>query len=153
MTTFAFSLGQLPFLTDQEKGVLMEYQNYVDSVGIHIYSRVPGRFFGYITAGETDFHRAESWRREAEKAGKDVWLTEVQGEPYEKGNAVHIKQRSYPSFDPERMIDLVSDLTVRGFQKQLLWGVEHWLWHEKQGHPEWVNAWNKLQEAPLLKAA
>jgi|SRR3989344_4561261 len=151
IATFSFSLGKIPFIPDKERSIFRMYLEEVDSVGLHIYSRVPIRFFGYLTSGETDFHRAEEWIKEAQRKGKEVWATEVQGEPFERRSPVHIAKRTYPSFDPERMIDLVTNLTLRGFQRQLLWGVEHWIYHANQGHMEWIEGFKKLNAAPKLQ--
>lgn len=149
LTTFAFPLGQIPFMPDNPKRILTEYMEFVDSVGIHFYSKVPHRFLGYLTAGETDYKRAEDWRVAGEHAAKEVWATEVQAEPFESNSAVHIKNRTYPSSNPERMINLVTELTKRGYNRQLLWGSEHWIWHANQGHNEWIDAWKELQNAHL----
>ncbi len=149
LTTFAFPLGQMPFMPDNPKRILTEHMELVDSVGIHFYSKVPHRFLGYLTAGETDYKRAEDWRVTAEHEAKEVWATEVQAEPFESNNAVHIKNRTYPSSNPERMISLVGELTQRGYNRQLLWGSEHWIWHANQGHNEWIDAWRELQNAHL----
>lgn len=152
MTTFSFSLYHLPFFYDTEKQIMTEYGAIVDSVGFHFYSRVPAPLFGYLTAGETDFKRSEDWLETARGMNKIVWATEVQAEPFERGSAVHIKSRTSPSFNPDRMVDLVVELTRRGYQRQLLWGVEHWLERQNHGYNEWIEGWQKLKAAPLAKA-
>jgi len=112
-----------------------------DIVGYDVYAAVGWDFLGgrfYIRPWRrADYNNLVVWRQRAESAGKRAYIMEAQAEPWEPGSAVHIKQREYPSFNPEAMVKFVDRLVELGYRDVCFWGVEHWLWHRRAGHPEW----------------
>lgn len=115
-----------------------------DGTGFNIYPKVPRKGGGYhqMTWGN---YRLLSKNSSLIKAlDVEPWIFEAQAEPWESGKHVHFGEASYPSVSPEQTIQLVSDLTKRGFNKQLLWGGEFWVKQQQLGFPEWMDTMRKL---------
>jgi hypothetical protein len=83
-----------------------------------------------------------SQAREAEKAGKQFWVTELQGEPWTDGDSRLISPTNpSPNLSPETFLENVGYARRTGAQRIYLWGAEWWLYQaEKFGDERWVAA-------------
>ncbi|HEY8678597.1 MAG TPA: hypothetical protein VIN39_08200 [Candidatus Dormibacteraeota bacterium] len=65
------------------------------------------------------------WSAQARAAGKQLWITEMQGVPWEDA----------PGFTPQDLVDSATAYHDRGASVVLLWGVESWIFSR-----EWMKA-------------
>jgi thymidylate synthase len=112
--------------------------------GFNVYPKVPRKDGGYHQLSWGDYQDLGRNAEFIRSAGIDPWIFEVQAEPWEDGRHVHYGDATYPSSSPEQTIRLVSDLTKKGFNKQLLWGVEFWIKQKNLGFPDYLEAMRKL---------
>lgn len=120
-----------------------------EAVGLNIYSKVPrtlfGQAIGYATLQEGAWKSTEALVNELNILNREVWGSEIQGEPWEQGPngeiiAVHTKQRRYPSSSPRQSLDLIDRASRAGIQRALAWGGEYWVFQELRGDSEWITA-------------
>jgi len=111
--------------------VLLEMPG-IDQLGLDIYPRVwrnnkLARFFlGNYSGPESNPNQFEQLIFEAEKFGKQVYLAELQAEPWEQGD-----YRGYertPSMDFEQILENVRVYAKSAHSYILLWGAEYWVW-------------------------
>jgi hypothetical protein len=113
-----------------------------DIIGLDIYLKhafsLKGKFIKYI--GPIDSKRnIKKIVEEIKKAGKSVWLTELQAEPWEQGEIVTSKIDP-PSFPPEQFeknLEYAGELDPK---VTLLWGFEFWYMRKLKGDPRYWNA-------------
>lgn len=132
----------------EDEVLLNQTLSLADIIGINVYSRVPNGVGGYFEPNSEFWDKLEDWKERIISKGKGVWIAECQAEPWEDGSPVHIRQRVYPSFDPQRALQLLHKLNYLDFQNVLLWGFEHWYYHKKRGHMEWAEVLE-----PILRTA
>lgn len=117
-----------------------------DFVGLDLYLREPGQDFKrtrtYIGPDDTKA-KIISITEKFKSQGKQVWITELQTEPWEPGEIV-TKKKNPPSFLPKHfdknlsyVIDLKPEVT-------LLWGFEYWYWRKMNGD---LRYWTKVKKA------
>jgi hypothetical protein len=80
--------------------------------------------------------------REARKAGKQFWVTELQAEPWTDGDARLISpERPSRNLSPETMLKNVAYARRTGAERIYLWGAEWWLYQEHRfGDGRWLEA-------------
>jgi hypothetical protein len=71
-------------------------------------------------------HQVRSIQRMLAAAGKQTWMTEVQGEPWLVTHVVYLDRLPRSEIVPSEMEFVVSQLRASGFQSALLWGAEYW---------------------------
>lgn len=121
-----------------------------DIVAFDIYLRHPPFLINKIKkyAGPTDTKSTfKKVFEELRSLGKEVWLAELQAEPWEKDELV-AKSDNPPSFLPEhfeRNIGYTKDLEPDVI---LLWGFEYWLWRKEKFNDEryWIGAKRIINE-------
>jgi len=64
--------------------------------------------------------------RRAGEAGKPVWITELQAEPWEPGQIVHTGEQNPPTAWPQATVATFQEVHALGFPVILLWGAEYW---------------------------
>jgi len=65
-----------------------------------------------------------------EGCGKEVWVTELQAEPWEPGHLAYREEKVPPTGDPEETEKFFMELKEIGIKTIFLWGVEYWRFRE-----------------------
>jgi len=68
----------------------------------------------------------------AKEHGKEVWITELQAEPWEPGYLVYNDENRPPTGWPQTHADNFKELRELGFQTVFLWGAEYWQHRQKE---------------------
>ncbi len=103
-----------------------------DVLGLDVYTGV-----GVSRAADCWHERAARWRVLAAAAHRQVWVTELQAEPWEPTPAT----LDLPlSTSPARMAADFATLRGLGYRQILLWGSEYWLHRDQQGDGSWLRA-------------
>jgi hypothetical protein len=98
-----------------------------DALGLDLYIDGPPVPLTFTTVGLRAAWKQQAvdfWARRAHGVGKDIWLAEVQAEPW--GDATE-------SFTPTDLLESAIDYRDEPLDVVLLWGVETWL-----QDPEWL---------------
>lgn len=66
----------------------------------------------------------------AEERGKKMWVTELQAEPWEPGQLVHLTEGGAISCWPGSFLRDFNDITAMNVDTVLLWGVEYWIYRK-----------------------
>jgi hypothetical protein len=103
-----------------------------DVLGIDVYTGV-----GLSRAADCWPARAAGWRSLAAGAHRQVWITELQGEPWEPSPATVDRPLS---ISPARMAADFATLRRLGYRDIMLWGSEYWLRRDRQGDDSWLQA-------------
>lgn len=84
----------------------------------------------------------------AKSRHKELWVSELQAEPWEPGQLVHLEEKESITCSPENYAETFKDIRLLGINVVLLWGVEYWF-YRKEVH----NDYSWLKEArEILKA-
>ncbi len=78
------------------------------------------------------------------KAGgrsKKIWITELQAEPWEPGELVHLGKEPPITCSAGQLLSLYTDMNSLGVDTVILWGVEYWYFRKKlHGDNTWVES-------------
>lgn len=99
-----------------------------DALGLDVYVVTPSTPLAEDPAEERIAWKSDTiiyWSTQARLAGKQLWITEMQGIPW----------LGAPGFTSQDLIDSATAYRDRGASVVLLWGVESWLFNA-----EWMNA-------------
>lgn len=120
-----------------------------DILGLDVY---PVR--AHEVFGQNLFFRwpAFIWQRQlraahgaAQSAGKEVWVSEAQAEPWLVTELVYLRRLPSPEITPSETDFLVEQLRADGFQTVLLWGAEYWYMRlQRYGDSHWWAAMRPL---------
>ncbi|MDP2652609.1 MAG: beta-galactosidase [Candidatus Omnitrophota bacterium] len=113
-----------------------------DILGINAYPTIGQKTFGFRHYVRTSpEQRKKSLRRvlkAAKNKGAELWVTELQAEPWEPGELVHTKKHAPPSISPETVVYYFEELKTEGVRTVLLWGAEYWFYQKKEhGNLRW----------------
>jgi len=115
--------------------------NLGDILGISTYLRFPGQ----LKVKDKHWQFLKKILEEGEKKGKEVWVTEMQAEPWEKSD--DLKKFSDPdgnsSCHPNDIILYFKKLEALGFKTILFWGAEFWYRCLKENNEGW---WQVVRE-------
>jgi hypothetical protein len=103
-----------------------------DVLGMDVYTGI-----GASRAADCWPARAATWLSLAASAGRQVWITELQAEPWE-ANPATVDQPT--STSPARIAADFATLRRLGYRHILLWGSEYWLRRSGQGDERWLQA-------------
>jgi Cellulase (glycosyl hydrolase family 5) len=103
-----------------------------DVLGVDIYTGV-----GVSRAADCWPARAAGWLSLAVGTRRQVWVTELQAEPWEPTPATLDQPLST---SPARITADFATLRRLGFRQILLWGSDYWLRRSKQGDERWLQA-------------
>jgi hypothetical protein len=101
-----------------------------DVLGLDVYTGV-----GLSRAADCWPARAAGWLSLAGSAGRRVWVTELQAEPWEPTPATLDRP---VSTSPARIAADFAILRSLGYRQILLWGSEYWLRRDRQGDDRWL---------------
>jgi len=131
---------------------IMENLELCDIMGINIYPLVGHKFwnrgfyFGSRKKGRNVYF--SNIIENAQKKNKEIWVTELQAEPWEPGHLVYKHKQKPPTGWPEDTKLILKELRSLGYNTFLLWGTEYWYYQKiKYNNPEW---WEMAEE--ILKA-
>jgi hypothetical protein len=99
-----------------------------DVLGLDVYVDTPSTPLADASVAERIGWKATTltyWASEAAKNGKEVWITEMQGGPW----------NGDPGFNEEDLLESAQVYSGTGVSAILLWGVENWL-----TDPDWMAA-------------
>ncbi len=103
-----------------------------DVLGLDVYTGV-----GMSRAADCWTARAAGWLSLAASARRQVWITELQAEPWEPTPATLDQPLST---SPTRIAADFATLRRLGYSEILLWGSEYWLRRARQGDERWLQA-------------
>ncbi len=107
-----------------------------DILGLNVYPVVGQRFLGRDFYLSTTPSELKSYLnriiRRANTAGKQVWVTELQAEPWEPGQLVHKISRPPATASPENFKALFKQLRDLGVETIFLWGGEYWYFRKNR---------------------
>ena len=118
-----------------------------DILGINVYPIIGRETLGirhYLKNPKKQREERFSYIRTlAKEEGKEVWITELQAEPWEPGDLVHKKKENPPSASPEMTREYFQDLKEQGFKTILFWGAEYWYYQKARNNN---NSWWRMAE-------
>lgn len=122
-----------------------------DILGINVYPIVGWKSFGINHyAKNKKEHREERYSylfKLAKKKNKEIWITELQSEPWEPGILAHKKKGNPPSSSPAMTTQYFNELKDQGFDVFLFWGAEYWYYQKiKNANPAWWNMANEIMK-------
>ncbi|MDD5575015.1 MAG: hypothetical protein PHH75_07555, partial [Candidatus Omnitrophica bacterium] len=72
---------------------------------------------------------------------KDLWVTELQAEPWEPGELVHLAEVKAVTCQPQSFLLTYRELREMGFGKIFFWGAEYWFYRAGvYGDHGWLEA-------------
>jgi len=127
-----------------------------DILGINVYPVVghKGKWWNWYfrSQKESRIKYLEKIINLANQYKKEVWVTELQAEPWEPGHLVYKGSGNPPSSWPEQTQDMLDDMHQIGFRTFFLWGAEYWYYQKKEHqNSQWWEAVQKLLTAPQYK--
>ncbi len=110
-----------------------------DALGLDLYVDGPNVSFRHLTT----MNLREAWKEQAvsfwadraSKEGKDIWLAEMQAQPWGESG----------TFSPQDLVESAIDYRQEPLQVVLMWGVDTWL-----ADPTWLSAGSRAIE--ILRA-
>ncbi len=103
-----------------------------DVLGLDVYTGV-----GVSRAADCWPARAAGWLSLAASARRQVWITELQAEPWEPTPATLDQPFST---SPARIAADFATVRRLGYREILLWGSDYWLRRSRQGDERWLQA-------------
>jgi len=115
-----------------------------DILGINVYPKVGQKFLGHrIYFGSRKAERELYFSdiiRDAQANSKEIWMTELQAEPWKPGHLVYKHKKKPPTGWPKDTEAMLEELHSLGYHTFLLWGAEYWYYQKiKFNNPEWWN--------------
>lgn len=121
-----------------------------DVLGLDVYRAIGWRregMEGVAHAVKDQMDSVARWGRIARGQHKRLWVTEAQAEPWEASRATH---GDPVSVQPDDVLELYERLSSLSLDAILLWGVEYWLWRERQGDTRWLDVGRRILERRLI---
>ena len=76
---------------------------------------------------------------------KDMWVTEIQAEPWEPGELVHMAPEEAITCRADSFAETFEELNSLGIKAIFLWGVEYWIFRDKKHQDKsWLEAFEKI---------
>mgnify|MGYP001163398380 CR=1 FL=1 len=122
----------------------------VDIIGFDTYFKTP---INIPLIKKTFYHRAFSPKKirkltkQLKEQGKEVWIAELQAEPWEPGELI-TKKSNPPSFSPQDLgknLQKAINWEVDGI---LFWGFEYWLWRKISGDARY---WQQAETNKIIR--
>jgi drug/metabolite transporter (DMT)-like permease len=146
------SLDHKPILvTDSgEISSWMQAMKLGDYFGTTMYRQVWNPYFGWFDYPlPAFFYNAKSWfvQKLVGVSGVNVIVSELQAEPWVPSQQSLTEwniDEQFKTFPPEKIKAHLEFAQSTGFSEIYLWGVEWWLWMDKNGYPEYLNIAGEL---------
>jgi hypothetical protein len=117
-----------------------------DIVGLDLYFKRPFSLFGRFHHYFGPFISDKTYQKniaQIKSSGKQVWLTELQAEPWEPKELVTSKENP-PSCLPQDIVENSRRVLNWGLDGLFFWGFEYWYWRKEQGDSRY---WNSTKRA------
>lgn len=128
-----------------------QYIDMADIIGINVYPTIGYKFLEmgiHFKANKNErIKYFTSVKNYIEENGKEVWVTELQAEPWEPGHLVYMDEEVPISGDPKETEQFFLELKDIGIKTIFLWGVEYWWFREwKYEDKEWEELFLELKK-------
>ncbi|MBL7073434.1 MAG: beta-galactosidase [Candidatus Omnitrophica bacterium] len=119
-----------------------QYIDIADIIGINVYPTIGYKFLEmgmhFKTNKKERIKYFTAVKNYIEENGKEVWVTELQAEPWEPGHLVYMNEKVPISGDPKETEQFFLELKNIGIKTIFLWGVEYWRFRKwKYKDKEW----------------
>ena len=116
-----------------------------DIIGINVYPTVGHKLWKYDLVFRTDaderVNTIKTIVERVRKSGKDVWVTELQAEPWDPGVLVHTGDDKSLTASPEELTEYFNEIRSLGIPTVLLWGCEYWVSRKNRyNDSSWLDA-------------
>ncbi len=82
----------------------------------------------------------------AREHNKPLWVTELQAEPWDPGELVHLNEKKSLTCHSDNFLMVFSELHSLGIDTIFVWGVEYWLYRSKNFQDNsWIKAYNQIR--------
>lgn len=153
---FARKLTNLPIILTAQglptTGIIAEYLrgrfnykklalHHSDTFGLNVFPKIRGKLLGrdkIFTASESTWTYLQKWRDKARDLNKELWITELQAEPWGPSKLDFKDAYSDTTCSPKLVKQYLEKLKQLGFETVLIWGSEFHLASEKQGNSSWI---------------
>lgn len=121
-----------------------------DYFGTTMYRQVWNPYFGWFDYPlPSFFYNAKSWimQKFVGVSGVKTIVSELQAEPWVPSQQSLTEwniDEQFKTFPPEKIKNHLDFARSTGFPEVYLWGVEWWLWMDKNGYPEYMNVAGEL---------
>ncbi len=141
------SLDSKPVLiTDSgEISSWMQAMKLGDSFGTTLYRQVWNPYFGWFDYPlPSFFYNAKGWiiQKLSGTYPKKIIISELQTEPWVPDQQQLTQwdiDEQFKAFPPQKMNSHIEFARSTGFPEVYLWGVEWWIWMDKNGYPDYLN--------------
>jgi hypothetical protein len=146
------SLDHKPILVT-DSGEISSWRQTIklsDYFGTTMYRQVWNPYFGWFDYPlPAFFYNAKSWfvQKLVGVSGVNVIVSELQAEPWVPSQQSLTEwniDEQFKTFPPEKIKAHLEFAQSTGFSEIYLWGVEWWLWMDKNGYPEYLNIAGEL---------
>ena len=120
-----------------------------DIVGLNVYPVVGHKLWGrniYIRTkrAERDQYFARLFTHIRNK-GKDVWIMELQAEPWEPGHLAYKEKEKSKTASPQETKGFLAEFQDLKVNTILLWGAEYWIYRSQaHGDQSWINEMREI---------
>jgi hypothetical protein len=116
-----------------------------DIVGLDVYPIRGASIFGNVVFVRWPAFvwqdRLRSILESAQTAGKQIWITELQAEPWLVTQRIYMDRLPNPEIQPADTDFIMSEVQADGFPNVLLWGAEFWYMRlDRFGDQRWLAA-------------
>ena len=124
---------------------IRENLKLADILGINVYPMIGHRGWGrnwyFGSRRNARLNHLKEIFDMAQKSGKDIWITELQAEPWEPGHLAYTKKDTPPTGWPQTTEQTLEELHRIGYKTFLFWGAEFWYYQQKKfNNPTWWDA-------------
>ncbi|MFH1395745.1 MAG: beta-galactosidase [Candidatus Omnitrophota bacterium] len=128
---------------------IKEYIKMADIVGINVYPIVGCKILFKNFSFETTLNEREKYFSPLIKSihahNREVWVTELQAEPWEPGHLVYTKEQQPKTASTDITRELFKEMDELGVDTILLWGAEYWQFRaEEYDETQWVEMNSEL---------
>jgi len=116
-----------------------------DIIGLNVYPAIGQKIWKFDLVFRTNPNeRINAIKKVADRirqCGKEVWITELQAEPWDPGVLVHTEENPSLTASPEMLLESFNEVRSLGIKTVLIWGVEYWVYREKHyKDSSWLDA-------------
>jgi len=84
--------------------------------------------------------------QKAALAKKPVWVTELQAEPWEPGQLVHMREEPAITCGAQNFLQTFEELRSLGIKTIFLWGSEYWIYRQQMYHDDtWIKTFRQIR--------
>lgn len=131
--------------------------NLADVIAENVYTRKPNRWLWppYLNVYALWLYapRLRHYAGLLHRAGKPLWITELQAEPWETANVKDLRPQQVRSVSPARIRDNLNLVTKAGAGRIYLWGAEWWRYTaDRNNDPRYWDLARRLFSNPVTQS-